>query len=331
MPLWRETPEGLISATVHEHTASVSLWLIALAAIAMLIAGLIVGVPWFFNRLSPTVDGRRRARNDGYFVSDQCATGLLSRYRRLNRRLPSDPRCKFCLVPFGGIGRALRVRPSRKNPNFCMGCFEMAPIGGSDMDVGVLFADLRGFTAWCEDQPPSEVERALNRFYSVTARIITDADGLVDKLVGDEVMGLFLTAFRSLGERTCEVMVGVAEQIVHELHGQNPLPVAVGVNFGTARVGNVGVGDVKDFTAVGDVVNTAARLQSSASGGEVVMSEVVYHHVRETYPELSMLELTLKGKTDSVLGRVLNVNSAEKDPWRRTVGAEGLEPPTSSL
>lgn len=116
--------------------------------------GLFVGVPLFFNRLSPTVDARRRNRDDDYFFAE-CSSGLMSRYRRLNRRLPTDPRCKFCLVPFAGVGRALRVRPSRKNPNFCMGCFEMAPIGGTDMDVGVLFADLRGFTSWCEHQPPS--------------------------------------------------------------------------------------------------------------------------------------------------------------------------------
>ena len=57
---------------------------------------------------------------------------------------------------------------SRKNPNFCRGCFETAPLGASDMGVGVLFADLRGFTTWCADQPPEAVERALNRFYTVS-------------------------------------------------------------------------------------------------------------------------------------------------------------------
>jgi adenylate cyclase len=192
-----------------------------------------------------------------------------------------------------------------------MGCFEMAPIGGTDMDVGVLFADLRGFTAWCEHQPPSAVERALNRFYTVTTSVVTEADGLVDKLVGDEVMGLFLTAFRSLGERTCDVMVAVAEEIVHRLHASadadERLPVGIGVNFGLARVGNVGVGEVKDFTAVGDVVNTAARLQACAAPGEIVMSQTVYEQVRDRYPTATPARFDLKGKTNATDARVLVV------------------------
>ncbi len=189
----------------------------------------------------------------------------------------------------------------------------MAPIGGTDMEVGVLFADLRGFTSWCEDQPPSAVERALNRFYTVTTAVITEADGLVDKLVGDEVMGLFLTAFPSLGERTCDVMVAAAEEIVRRLHASadagERLPVGIGLNFGMARVGNVGVGEVKDFTAVGDVVNTASRLQACAGAAQIVMAEAVYERVRERYPGLAHTDFDVKGKTDAVGGRVLAVEN----------------------
>lgn len=301
---------ALATAISAEHTERMGVLAVVGAVVLLLVIGLFVGVPWFFNRLSPTVDGRRRARSDDYFLADQCSTGLISRYRRLNRRLPADPRCKFCLVPFGGVGRVLRIRPSRKNPNFCMGCFEMAPIGGTDMEVGVLFADLRGFTSWCEHQPPSAVERALNRFYAVTTAVITESDGLVDKLVGDEVMGLFLTAFPSLGERTCDVMVVAAEEIVRRLHASadERLPVGIGLNFGMARVGNVGAGEVKDFTAVGDVVNTAARLQGCAAAGEIVMAEAVYDHVGERYPALIHIDFEVKGKTDAVRGRVLTVD-----------------------
>jgi len=287
---------------------------VVVAAVSLVVIALFVGVPWFFNRLSPTVDARRRARADDYFFADQCATGLMSRYRRLNRRLPSAPRCKFCLVPFGGIGRALRIRPSRKNPNFCMGCFEMAPVGGTDMDVGILFADLRGFTSWCEHRPPESVERALNRFYAITTSVITEVDGLVDKLIGDEAMGLFLSAFRSLGDQTCEVMVNAAIEMVRQLHSsadaEDRLPVGIGLNFGMARVGNVGVGEVKDFTAVGDVVNTAARLQACAAPGEIVMSELVYERVRDRYPDATQAHFDLKGKTDATDARIVVVHGA---------------------
>jgi adenylate cyclase len=207
-------------------------------------------------------------------------------------------------VPFSGVGRILRVRPSRKNPNYCMGCFEMAPIGTSDMEVGVLFADLRDFTAWCEQQVPEVVEHALNRFYAVTSRAITRVDGLVDKLVGDEVMGLFLPAFPSLGDRTCEIMMQVGDEIVRDFdaatNGGDTPPVGIGVNFGIARVGNVGAGDVKDFTAVGDVVNTAARLQACAHAGQIVMSDAVYERAGDHYPQATHALFALKGKQNAV-------------------------------
>ena len=284
---------------------------VLLTFVVVVIVGLLLGVPFFYNRLAPSVDARRRARNDEYFFS-ACSSGLLSRFRRVNRRLPADPRCRMCLVPFGVVGRVLRVRRSRKNPNYCMGCFEMAPMGGTDMEVGILFADLRGFTSWCEHQPPSAVEQALNRFYAVTTGVITEADGLVDKLVGDEVMGLFLPAFPSLGDQTCAIMVTAAEEIVRRLHvsadREDRLPVGIGVNFGMARVGNVGVGEVKDFTAVGDVVNTASRLQGCAHSGEIVMSEAVFEQVRDRYPNTAQAHFDLKGKTDAAVARILIVS-----------------------
>jgi adenylate cyclase len=99
---------------------------------------------------------------------------------------------------------------------------------------------------------------------------------------------------------------------VRRLHasanGNERLPVGIGLNFGMARVGNVGVGNVKDFTAVGDVVNTAARLQACASAGEIVMSEAVYAHIRERYPTLAPIAFDVRGKTEAVAGRVLDAD-----------------------
>jgi adenylate cyclase len=212
-----------------------------------------LGVRWFFNRLSPHVDARRRGRDDAYFFA-MCASGAMTRFRWLNRRLPAAPRCRLCLAPFGGAGRLLGIKPSRKNPNFCMGCFEMAPLGAHDMEVGVLFADIRGFTAWCEGRDPGAVEHALNRFYAGSTAVLGQHDAIIDKLVGDEVMALFLTSFPSLGSgsRACTAMVHAAEEVLRRFDGDaEALPVGIGLNFGVARVGNLGDGSVKDFTAVG--------------------------------------------------------------------------------
>jgi adenylate cyclase len=279
-------------------------WLIVVGAVVLVTALLVwAGIPLFFNVLSPRTDGRRRARDDTYFF-EACASGWMTRYRWFNRRLPADPRCRLCLIPFGGTGRILRIKPSRKNPNYCMGCFEMAPLGGHDMEVGVLFADIRGFTTWCEGRDPIEVERTLNRFYAISTAVLAERDAIIDKLVGDEVMGLFLTSFPTLarGPQACGAMVRSARDLLARL---DPLPVGVGLHYGVARVGNVGDGVVKDFTAVGDVVNTASRLQACAGPGEIVMSDEVFERVNERYGDARPVSLTLKGKSEPIAAHVL--------------------------
>ena len=177
------------------------------------------------------------------------------------------------------------------------------------MEVGVLFADMRGYTALAERRSPEEVARFLNRFYAVAARVLADHDALIDKLVGDEVMALFLMAFT--GPRYMEKMVSAAEALLRGVgYGSREgpwLPLGVGVDFGLAFVGNVGSGEVKDFTAIGDVVNTAARLQGEAKGGQLVISERVYTAVEGRYAGASRVELELKGKSEPVPARVVDL------------------------
>jgi adenylate cyclase len=278
-------------------------WLIVVGAVVVGTALLVwAGTPLFFNVLSPRTDGRRRARDDTYFF-EACASGWMTRYRWFNRRLPADPRCRLCLVPFGGAGRILRIKPSRKNPNYCMGCFEMAPLGGHDMEIGVLFADIRGFTTWCEGRDPMEVERTLNRFYAISTAVMAESDAIIE-LVGDQVMALFLTTFPALrpGPRGCRVMVRSALDLLGRV---DPLPVGVGLHYGVARVGNVGKGAVKDFTAVGDVINTGSRLQACAGPGEIVLSDEVFELIGEDYADARPVSLTLKGKSEPVAAHVL--------------------------
>ena len=181
------------------------------------------------------------------------------------------------------------------------------------MEVGVLFADIRGYTSWCENQTPEVVERALNQFYATASTVLTKGDGLIDKLVGDEVMALFIPAFRSLRERTCEVMVEAAREFLlligQAAPDQDSLPVGVGLTYGMARVGNVGAGEVKDFTAIGDVVNTAARLEASASPGQILMSAEVYERAAAQVPDATPRSLVLKGKAEPVSAYAVQVGS----------------------
>ena len=175
--------------------------------------------------------------------------------------------------------------------------------------MGILFADVRGYTALAEKEAPEEIARLLNRFYAVATNQLASRDALIDKLVGDEVMALFLTGLTGPG--CFRKMASAAEGLLRGVgHGSSDgpwLPLGVGMDFGLAFVGNVGYGEVKDFTALGDVVNTAARLQAEAKPGQIVMSERVYGEVAERYPDVPCVELQLKGKSEPVAARVVEL------------------------
>jgi adenylate cyclase len=198
--------------------------------------------------------------------------------RRVWKHVPSAPRCKVCANPFGGIGgRVVGMagwKPSRKNPNVCARCCDRMPPGGAEIDVAVLFADIRGSTALSERTPTHEYVDLLARFYNTATEVLLRHDALIDKLIGDEAMALFIPGVAGAEYRRRAVAAAI--DLVHELGNGSPngpwLPVGIGVNAGQAFVGNVGSA-VVDFTALGEPINVAARLQAAAAGGEVVVAE----------------------------------------------------------
>lgn len=238
-----------------------------------------------------------------------------ARYRRGIRvvsRLPSAPRCEACGSPYKGLGGALMrlmgKAPSRKNPRWCRLCFEMAPEGGATLTVGVLFADVRGSTALGERLSPQGVAETMNRFYGDVTRIIV-RHGIVDKLIGDEVMGLYLPPLAPGGRYVDAMLTDARDLLLAVGYGTDSGPyleVGVGLDIGQAFVGVIGAGEVRDFTALGDVVNTAARLQSTARGGQIVMSDAVatIGGVSEGEP----VALQLKGKAAPVAARVISIS-----------------------
>jgi adenylate cyclase len=120
----------------------------------------------------------------------------LKKAQRIFRRLPRDPRCKLCQNPFAGIGGKLvglmGRKPSRKNPNLCQYCFDHLPNGGIEIDIGLVFADVRGSTTVGAQSTATEFAERLNRFYATATDVLIHHDGVVDKLIGDEVMALFI-------------------------------------------------------------------------------------------------------------------------------------------
>jgi adenylate cyclase len=223
---------------------------------------------------------------------------------RVMRHLPSEPRCRLCKAPYGGVGGRVMRRfgygPSRKNPSLCNTCFEKAPMGGVELEIGVLFADVRGFTSLAETMAPTGVAELLNRFYASASEILSRS-AIVDKLVGDEVMALYLPQLlRDQGWE--DDMLRDARDLLAAVgygsSGEPWLRLGVGIDVGRAFVGNVGSGEVKDFTAIGDVVNTTARLQSSAQAGQVVLSERLFRRLSEAPAGAMHTSLDLKGKRE---------------------------------
>jgi len=162
----------------------------------------------------------------------------------------------------------------------------------------VLFADIRGFTALAEDMAPTHVADLLNRFYACATSVLGRC-AVIDKMVGDEVMALYIPML--VGERWEDEMLRDAGDLLESVGfgaGQQPwLKLGIGLDVGRAFVGNVGSGEVKDFTALGDVVNTAARLQSSAQAGQIVLSERLFRLSSSTL-DATPIDLELKGKRD---------------------------------
>jgi adenylate cyclase len=225
----------------------------------------------------------------------------LARMRRRFRHLPSDPRCKMCLSPQGGIGgrimSALGYGRYPRNPQLCNSCFresEKHP-GGAEIEITALFADIRGSTAMAETMSPGAYSASVDEYVRLASGAIREAGGIVDKLLGDGVMAIFIPGF--VGPDHAAKAVESARTI---LRGTS-LPVGIGVHTGLAWVGFVGgVEDVLDFTALGDAVNSASRLGSEAGAGELLLSAATATAAGLDTADLEARRLSLRGRAEQM-------------------------------
>lgn len=203
--------------------------------------------------------------------------------RKRFMRIPTDPRCKMCAAPFAGIGgAAFRLAGFGRfagNPSMCKQCItQMRKHGmsGVEIPVSLLFSDVRGSTAMGERMRPVEFHAFLDHFYRLASDAILEHDGLVDKIVGDEVIGLFFggVSGKAYTAAAIAAAVDLAEQASKpDATPSGRIPAGTAVHTGDAFVGATGpIGAVDDFTALGDAVNTTARLASAARAGEVLVS-----------------------------------------------------------
>ena len=201
----------------------------------------------------------------------------------------------------------------------------MAPPGGEVCVISVLFVDVRGFTALAERLGPAEVAQRLNRFYALASDVIFEHDGTLDKLVGDQVMAFFGAPLHAKDhpKRAVQAALRILSGMnslaqgrpfdgVYPEHSRRtqdkPLHVGAGIATGEAFVGNVGEGAVTDYTVLGDTVNVAARLQVAVASGEILVTEDTHAYVESQFPDAPSRELELKGKSEPVRARVIEVS-----------------------
>ncbi len=240
------------------------------------------------------------------------------RQRRLLRYLPTEPRCKFCNAPFHGPG-GLLVRvllnkgPSRFSPRLCNVCEHYAAknLGGAEIELSMLFADVRGSTTLAEKMSTTEFSRLISRFYKVASDVMVDSDAMVDKLIGDEVTGLYTPGFA--GEDHAKIAIEAAKlllTVTGHVDADGPwVPVGAGVHTVEAFVGAVGSAQgLTDITTLGDAPNTAARLASAAATGEIVVSDEAARAAELDTSGLEARSLELKGKSEPVAVHVIKVH-----------------------
>ncbi|HEX6508209.1 MAG TPA: adenylate/guanylate cyclase domain-containing protein [Chloroflexota bacterium] len=223
--------------------------------------------------------------------------------------LPSPPRCKLCNMPFRGVGGAIiqvfaGKRPSVMNPHLCNTCETYARThpGGAEVALTMLFADIRGSTALAESLGTTAFTAVIDRFYRAATDVLFRTDAMINRLLGDEIVALFLPGY--VGKDHASQAVKTAQALLRATgHGEPDgpwVPVGAGIHTGRAFVGTVGTpGSATDFTALGDDVNLTARLAAAAGAGEILVSDAT-RGAALLSTDLEQRRLAVKGKSEPI-------------------------------
>ena len=229
---------------------------------------------------------------------------------RLAKRMPSEPRCRTCHIPFHGAGGALiratlGRKPSKLNPQLCNECEQFADKynGGAEVEMTILFADLRGSTPKAEELGTIEFSRWIDRFYKAVTSVLVEADALIEKLVGDQVTGIFVPGFagRAHAARAIKAARKILSVTGHEDSKGPWAPVGIGIHSGMAFMGSVGqVDGVNDIVTLGEAVNTTARITAAAAAGEILVTHNAFANAGQADGGLEKRILSLKGVSQPV-------------------------------
>jgi adenylate cyclase len=188
------------------------------------------------------------------------------------------------------------------NPALCRICIaKLAKVpGGAEVEVSVLFADVRGSTEVAERMSAADFRSLLNHFYQSAAQAVDKELGVVDKFLGDGVLALFIPGFGGPDHAHQAIRAGTEIlRVTGNASGEEHpwLPIGAGIHTGIAFVGSIGTAETLDFTALGDTVNAAARLGSIAKAGELLVSMQTAEAARIDPFKLERRHLNLKGRS----------------------------------
>lgn len=234
----------------------------------------------------------------------------LAKQHRFHRRLPRDPRCKLCFAPFKGIGGAyMRFKgksPSSRNPKFCNACdgfLETFP-GGAEVEMSIIFVDIRNSTSFAEGAAPAAVGNRVNAFLTAATQAITAADGFILAFYGDSVVGVWPPGFSGPDHAAKALAAArdLARNVTVRVGADEPVPYGIGIHTGPVFIGTVQAakGLFRDVSIFGSNVILTARLAAAAKASEALVSTATLTAAGETPAPEMVQSLDLKGITDPV-------------------------------
>ena len=242
------------------------------------------------------------------------------RWKNLNRALygvlPGNPRCFECNLPLAGSGAKfigpLGLSASRFSPQLCSWCESSIrkQEGGAQVELSMMFADVRGSTSLAETQGINQFTNMIQQFYKVSTDVILDNYGMVNRLMGDQVIGLFVPRFSGVNhaQAAIDTAVELLNATGHEEKNGPWAPVGVGIHTGPAYVGTVGHGHgVNEIAVLGNDANLTARLSSAAAQGEVMISQAAMDCAELDGEGMESQKLELKGINEMISVRVMRV------------------------
>ena len=199
---------------------------------------------------------------------------------------------------------------------------DLLSLGGQEQEATILFSDIRGFTSLSENMTPNEVVETLNDYFNQMIEIIFKYNGILDKIIGDELMVIYGVPKSNIQDSENAVLTAIEMQEKLIAFNQDrcinlkkPIKVGIGVNSGSVISGNIGSTDQMDFTVIGDSVNLASRLCSSAEAGQIIISDAVWNNIKhlQTFKSKKLSPIKVKGKAKVISIKEILYNGYEFD------------------